>query len=89
MYLFAAIRQRKLSPTKSLIRRDRNYGLVSLQTDSHRRVASRLIPRSTHLINAKPILKEMFDAVRRDELVLHLGFEATSLKLHVLPAAVR
>src|SRR4051794_39313761 len=30
----------------------------------------------------------MFDAMRRDELVLHLSFKTTALKLHVLPAAV-
>src|ERR1044072_423958 len=84
-----ATSQLNLSPTKPLISSDRNSGFVSLQTNSYRSVASRFVPRATHAINAKPVLKKMFDAMRRDELVLHLSFKAASLKLHILSTAVR
>src|SRR5829696_6394818 len=88
MYLVLAMRQRKLYPIESPVCRNRNIRATSLQINPHRCVSSCFIPCAAHLVDGIPVLEKMFDTMRRDELVLHLSFKTTALKLNVLPAAV-
>ena len=88
MYLLGAIQRLELSLIETLICSDRNSCATSLQTESQRRVTSRFVPRATHLAHAKPVFENMFDTMRRNELVLHLSFKTPALKLDILSAAV-
>src|SRR5690348_4457227 len=88
MYLLTTGGQRQLSLIEPLIRRNGNRRAISLHVNSDRRVARRFIPRAAHLVYSKPVLKKVLDAMRCDELMFHLSFKTSALKLDVLPTAV-
>src|SRR6266545_1100525 len=65
-----------------------DQGAIALHVDAQSGIARRFVPAAAKPVHSEPILEEMLDAVRGNKLMLHLSFEATTLKLDVLPAAI-
>src|SRR5712691_3537647 len=79
---------RKLRVTETCVGVGRDHCAVALHIDAQGPIVSGLVPATPEMIYREPVFYEVFDAMRRDELVLHLRLEPPALELDVLAAAV-